>query len=111
MNRPSLRFVIPSPLAGISTPLPSSVRAVPPRGFGQLSKGARLGTSLLVLQFVDVVERYPTSLFQFTQAEHPAPPKLPQLRSVYLYESLHNNQHLTYYLLTIQPACESIRVS
>ena len=59
-------------------------------GFGQLSERARLGTPLLVFQLVDVVERHAASLFQFTQAEHPAPPKLPQLRPVYLYESLHN---------------------
>ena len=80
-------------------------------GFGQLPKRAWLGTMPLVLQLVDVVECHPASLFQFTKAEHPAPPKLPKLCPIYLYESLHNNQHFTYILLTNQPECEKIWVS
>src|SRR5829696_5456898 len=78
---------------------------------GQLAQCARLGTPLLVLQLVDVVESHAASLLQFAKAEHPAPPKLPQLHSVYLYESLNHNQHCTYFLLTNQPEYERMWVS
>jgi hypothetical protein len=57
----------------------------------QFAKRARLGAPMLIFQFVDVVESHSASLAQFPQTEHPAPPKFPQLRSVYLYESLIHN--------------------
>src|SRR5215203_6499842 len=65
----------------------------------------------LVFEFVDVVESHAASLAQFPETEHPAPPKLPQLHPVYLYESLNHNQHFTYFWLTNQPVYEKIWVS
>src|SRR5215210_3199972 len=79
-------------------------------GFSQFAKRARLGTPLFVLQFVDVVECHTAALAQLTQAEHPAPSKVPQLHPVYLYESLNHNQHFTYFMLTNQPEYEKIWV-
>jgi hypothetical protein len=80
-------------------------------GFGQLTQRARLGTMFLIFEFIDVVESHTAPLAQLTQAEHPAPSKLPQLRPVYLYESLNHNQQYTYFLLTNQRAYERILVS